>query len=79
MPFAEGRNRQKIGQEIDLFNDIVIEQARDARVVLVDVTPISREAERRSEYVAVDGLHPSAVQYADWIKIILPEARKMLE
>ena len=65
--------------EIDLFNSILVEQAADAGVVLVDVTPISRDADKRPEYVAADGLHPSAVQYADWLKIILPHARKMLE
>lgn len=79
MPFAEGRNRRKISQEIDLFNSIVIEQAREAGVVLVNVTPISRQAVMRPEYVAADGLHPSAVQYAEWVKIILPEARNILE
>ena len=79
MPYAEGRNRLKIRQEIDLFNSILVDQAADAGVVVVDVTRISREADQRTDLVALDGLHPSAVQYAEWVKIILPEARSIFD
>ncbi len=78
MPFAEGRDRKRIAKEIDLFNAINWEEAVRAGVQYVDVTPISREVERRPELIASDGLHPSGVQYKYWVEIIEPKAVKIL-
>ncbi len=78
MPFAEGRDRKKIAKEIDVFNAINWEEAVRAGVQYVDVTPISREVERRPELIASDGLHPSGVQYKYWVEIIEPKAVKIL-
>ena len=79
MPYAQGRDCQKIGREIDWFNAVLKEQAQLAEVTVVDVTPISRLADVRPEFIAMDGLHPSAVQYGEWVKIIFPEVLKVFE
>ena len=76
MPFAEGRDRAKIGGEIDAFNAISREETRRAGARYADVTPISRMAASDSSLVAGDGLHPSAKMYERWVEAIEPEARK---
>lgn len=78
MPFAEGSDREKIAREIDAFNAVNWEEAVRAKVYYVDVTPISREAGRRPELVADDGLHPSALQYRLWVELIEPKALQAL-
>lgn len=66
MPFAEGRDRNKISNEIDLFNKVNKRVAIDMGVNYVDITPISKLAEQDKSLIAFDGLHPSASQYTLW-------------
>jgi undecaprenyl-diphosphatase len=73
-PFAEGRDRAKVGREIDQFNAIGREEAVRAGARWVDITPISRR--RDPALFAGDGLHPSAAQYAEWVKLIAAEWRR---
>lgn len=78
-PFAEGRNRDEIGQEIDQFNSVIKKETLESGVIYLDITAISREAANDSTLIAIDGLHPSAKMYAEWVKILLPEVEKYLE
>ena len=75
-PFAEGRDRAKIGAEIDRYNAINREEASRAGARYVDITPVSRGND--PALVAGDGLHPTGKQYGEWVKLILPEARAAL-
>jgi lysophospholipase L1-like esterase len=77
-PFAEGRDRAKIGAEIDHFNAIAREETKRAGAHFADITPGSRHAATDSALIAPDGLHPSAVMYAQWVTVILPEAQAAL-
>lgn len=70
-PFAEGRERRQITQEIDSFNRINREQALGAGVHYLDITPGTRLAEKDPELLASDGLHPSGKEYARWAKGIM--------
>ena len=76
-PFAADRDRAKIAAEIDRYNAINREETEKAGARYVDITPISRRND--PSLVAGDGLHPSGKQYAEWVKLILPEARAALE
>jgi lysophospholipase L1-like esterase len=78
MPFAEGRDRAKIGAEIDRFNAINREEAARAGARYADVTPSSRRATTDKSLVAGDGLHPSGAMYREWVGVILPEAAAAL-
>jgi lysophospholipase L1-like esterase len=78
-PFAEGRDREKIAREIDQFNGINFEEAVRAGAQYVDVTPVSREAIRYPELLAEDKLHPSGVMYAEWARLALSRALKVLK
>ncbi|MDA1080141.1 MAG: GDSL-type esterase/lipase family protein [Gemmatimonadetes bacterium] len=76
MPFAEGRDRERIGREIDEFNAIAKAEVDRAGTHWVDVTPISRAMQ--SGWAATDGLHPSGAQYAEWAKLAFGVARAAL-
>ncbi len=76
MPFAEGRDRAKIGREIDAFNAIAHDEATRAGAAWVDVTPTSRAM--RDGWAAGDGLHPSGAQYAEWATLTLAAAKAAL-
>jgi lysophospholipase L1-like esterase len=66
-PFGEGRDRDRIAEEIDTFNRVASEEAKNAGALWVDVTDLSREARHDPTLIADDGLHPSAKMYAAWV------------
>ena len=76
-PFATGRDRTKIGQEIDEFNKIKRQETERLGCKFIDVTPISRQAKNDFTLVADDGLHPSSKMYAKWADLSLPAALEM--
>lgn len=71
-PFAQGRNREQIAKEIDLFNAVNRGETEKAGAHYVDITVISREALNDPLLVAPDGLHPSGKMYAMWSRLALP-------
>jgi lysophospholipase L1-like esterase len=73
-PYAAGRDRGRIASEIDRFNAIGREETARGGARWVDITAISRRAATDRALIAADGLHPSAVMYAEWVKIIVPAA-----
>ena len=75
-PFAEGRDRAAIAAALDRYNAINREEAARAGARYVDITPVSRRDD--PALVAEDKLHPSAKQYSEWVRLILPEARVVL-
>jgi len=77
-PFAAGRDRARVGSEIDRFNAIGREETSRAGARWVDITPISRRASAEPRLIAPDGLHPSAAMYAEWVKMIGPVAAEAL-
>ena len=78
-PFASGRDRDKIANDIDAFNLINLDQSKKMGVNYIDVTLASREALNDPVLVAGDGLHPSGKMYAEWAKLVLPVAIRILE
>ncbi len=69
-PFGEGKS--SISQEIDAYNAIQKKLAGEYNICFIDITPISRTGLDHPSLVAGDGLHPSGLQYADWVQKILP-------
>ena len=72
-PFAEGRNREKIAMEIDLFNSTKKEICEAKNVKFVDITPISRLALNNSIFIAEDGLHFSGAMHQKWVDKIIAD------
>ncbi len=78
-PFATGRDRVQIAQEITDFNTVNREEAEKAGVYYVDITPISRQAVSDAALIASDGLHPSGKMYALWAQEVFPVASEILK
>ena len=73
--YAGGRN---ISNGILSFNKIIAEEARNRGLRVVDVFPLSKKMGNNRSLVAVDGLHPSGKEYAEWENIIFPVALELL-
>jgi len=65
-PFARDRDRKKISQQINEFNDVNKQLALEHGTIYIDITSDTREAINDPSLVASDGLHPSAREYAKW-------------
>lgn len=77
-PFAVGRDREKVGKEIDEYNSVNREESEKAGVHYFDITPISRQAVSNPALIAADGLHPSEKMYSMWMDEVLPIVKKIL-
>ena len=73
--YSRGRN---ISEGIASFNKIIMEEAKKRDLRVVDIFPLSKQMQNNRSLVAADGLHPSAKEYAEWEKIILPVAFELL-
>ncbi|MEZ0607886.1 SGNH/GDSL hydrolase family protein [Fibrella sp. WM1] len=78
-PYAEGRDRQQIGQQIDAFNAIARDESQQAGVAFVDITPLSRAAAGDATQFANDGLHYSGKQMKQWAEQAFPIVDKWLK
>lgn len=78
-PFASGRDREKIAREIDQYNAINKEITLSKGIIWINVTGISRLAEKDATLIAGDGLHPSGKMYTEWVRLAVPEIVKMLK
>jgi lysophospholipase L1-like esterase len=65
-PFATGKDRKRIADEIDAFNVANRQIAVKYKVHYIDITGETRKAHKDGSLIANDGLHPSAKEYARW-------------
>jgi len=68
----------QISQEIDQYNAANRHISEQYGVHYVHITDISRKGLVQPNLVASDGLHPSAIQYTEWVKLLLPVVRAEL-
>lgn len=73
---GDARGAAQIAAELDSYNAIARDETAHAGAHWVDITPVSR---RHPDFVAADGLHPSAEQYGLWTDLIAPAARNALD
>lgn len=79
-PFGQGySNPASISQEIDAYNAANYAISNTYGVHYVQVTQISRQGLVRPDFVANDGLHPSAIQYTEWLRVMMPLVRDALK
>ena len=69
---------EQISQEIDQYNAANRSIAEQYGVHYVHITDVSRKGLIQPNLVADDGLHPSAIQYTEWVKLLLPLVRAEL-
>lgn len=76
-PFAVDRDKNKVSDEIDAFNDINKKISKNHQVHYVDITPGSRLAGADNSLLAGDGLHLSAKEYTRWTNMLLPVVTRL--
>jgi lysophospholipase L1-like esterase len=68
-----------ISDKLDQYNLINKAYAAQYGTQYIEVTSISRTALARPELNANDGLHPSAIQYTEWVQKMLPVVRTVVK
>ena len=74
-PFANGRDREQITQEIDAYNSVNKKIALENKVQYLNITDWTREAVNDPTLLATDGLHPSGKEYKRWAEKIMAMIR----
>jgi hypothetical protein len=77
-PFAAGKNIEKIGSEIDAFNEIAKEECRKVGIVFIDITEITRKNTDVSMF-ASDGLHYAGKMHRLWANETWETTKKILK
>ena len=77
-PYAEGRDRAHIREQIDEFNRINKMESQRTGVHYVDITPLSRQVLDDPALLAQDGLHLSGKMYAMWVDLMQPFVNDIL-
>ena len=65
-PFAEGRERNNIAQEIDAYNKACKNTTEKFDSHFIEITGSQRKDNDMPGMLAADGLHPSGKEYAKW-------------
>lgn len=78
-PFAEGRDRQQIAREIDDYNAACREITEHHRCHFIEITGSTRKNGTNKEFLAPDGLHPSAKEYSIWAERLADSVAKNLK
>lgn len=65
-PFAEGRDRNQVADEIDAFNYVCEKSAKQFQANFIDITTSQREDGHKAAFLVADGLHPGGKEYAKW-------------
>jgi len=65
-PFAEGRDRKQVAEEIDTYNYICETSVKQFLANFINITVSQREDGTKAEFLAADGLHPSGKEYKKW-------------
>ena len=71
-------NRAQQSAAIAANNEILARAASARGIAFVDIFDVSLLAASDARLVAIDGLHPSAAQYALWVDRIEPVVRELL-
>lgn len=74
--YGSGRN---ISKGILEFNRIIIAEGKKRNLQVVDIFELSKKMKDDATLVANDGLHPSAKEYSEWEKLILPASIKLIK
>ncbi|NBC24693.1 MAG: SGNH/GDSL hydrolase family protein [Bacteroidetes bacterium] len=75
-PFAKDKNPEKIAGEIARYNATKKKITNSFGVSFYDITPISKKAANDSSWLTEDQLHPSAIMYSEWVKLVKKQMQK---
>ena len=70
-PAARDFETEEVSESIQKYNDIIKSEALKRNLPVADIFPISQTMTGSEDYIS-DGLHPSALGYSKWEKVIYP-------
>ena len=76
-PFGSN-NSETIAQELDEYNEYARLKCDNLNIPYINITEISRNLGASEGALAIDNLHPSGIQYAEWVNEIVPKVRELL-
>jgi lysophospholipase L1-like esterase len=65
-PYASGRDKKEIATEIDAYNLLCEKYAKEYGANFINITDAYRLDGAKPDYLSVDGLHPSKLEYTKW-------------
>lgn len=65
-PFASGRDKKAIADEIDNYNLVCEKNTKANGANFINITDAYRLDGFKTDYIASDGLHPSKLEYTKW-------------
>ncbi len=77
-PYGKNGNSQKIGEEIDAFNNVAKNECQKMGIIFIDITEISRK-NTAADYFASDQLHYSGKMHLLWAKEAIATAKNILK
>ena len=65
-------------ENIRRFNVVIVEEARQRGLTVIDIFPVSQQMNGRTDLTVPDGLHPSAQEHLIWEELLYPQVYKTL-
>jgi lysophospholipase L1-like esterase len=78
-PFAHDRDARKVAEDIDAYNNANKDISLAHRCNYLDITDSTRQNGKDPDFLAPDGLHPSAREYGIWAGRLVPLVEKVLK
>ncbi|HZH01473.1 MAG TPA: SGNH/GDSL hydrolase family protein [Flavisolibacter sp.] len=78
-PFGKEKDVENIAREIDIFNGVGKALSVQYKIHYVDIVEEWRATANDENQLAADGLHPSAISYAQWAVKIAEAIRELLK
>ena len=78
-PYAATLDTALIRIQLDQYNQINYQETVGANARYLSITALTREAKNDASLLAVDGLHPSAAEYARWVMAMAPIVKEVLQ
>lgn len=78
-PFAAEKNKEQISREIDAFNIVCKQTAKQYQTHFIDITTETRAFSSDPKAIASDGLHFSYETHLNWAKKMLDTIQHILE
>ena len=69
-PFAKDRDTKKIEDQIIAYNSVCKKITLRYNCTFLDITTAQKNNSIKAEMIAADGLHPSALEYNKWAKML---------
>lgn len=77
-PFGMEKGEDRIRNELLIYDAIADSISSEFNIPFINITPISEKAKTDASYIASDQLHPSGKQYSEWVDLMLPRVKEIL-